>query len=186
MTPLELLEASFGFARSKIEGTRDASPDAPTPCSEWTIQQLLNHTIASADGFAAIVDGSVAEFDVESWSETPYTGDPVAAYDAAVAHALQAFGASGAFDRMVSIGPREVSVSVLVFPCAGDALLHGWDLATATGQDARIPDAAGAEVLGFVERNLGDGPRPGFAAAVAVRDDAPVWERLVASSGRQP
>ncbi len=186
MTPLELLEASFAFTRSKIEGARDASPDAPTPCSEWTVRQLLNHTIASADGFAAIVDGSVTEFDVESWSETPYTGDPVAAYDAGVAHTLEAFGAPGAFGRMVSIGPQEAPVSVLVYPCAGDALLHGWDLATATGQDAEIPEAPGAEVLTFIERNLGDGPRPGFAAAVPVSEDASVGERLVASSGRQP
>jgi uncharacterized protein (TIGR03086 family) len=186
VTPLELLEASFAFTRTKIDGTRDAPLDAPTPCSEWTLQQLLNHTIASADGFASIVDGSVAEFDVESWAETPFAGDAVAAYDAAVAHALSAFGAPGAFERVVSIGPNEAPVSVLVYPCAGDALLHGWDLATATGQDAEIPEAPGAEVLVFVEQNLGDGPRPGFAAAVPVPDDAPVGQRLVASSGRRP
>jgi uncharacterized protein (TIGR03086 family) len=186
VTPHELLEASFGFTRSKIDGARGASPDAPTPCSEWTVQQLLNHMIASADGFAAVVNGSVVEFDVESWVETPYPGDPVAAYDAAVAHALAAFGAPGALDRMVSMGPHEAPVSVLVYPCAGDALLHAWDLATATGQDAEIPEAVGAEVLTFMERNLGDGPRPGFAAAVPVPDDAPVGQRLVAMSGRHP
>jgi uncharacterized protein (TIGR03086 family) len=184
--PIELLEASFGFTRSKIEGARDASPDAPTPCSEWSTRQLLNHTIASADGFAAIVDGSVAAFDVESWAETPYEGDPVVAYDVAVAHALTAFGEPGALDRIVSMGPHDAPVSVLVYPCAGDALLHGWDLAKATGQDVEIPEAVGAEVLAFMERNLGDGPRPGFAAAIAVPDDAPVGVRLVAMSGRHP
>jgi uncharacterized protein (TIGR03086 family) len=186
MNPLDLLDASFAFARSKIEGARDASLDVATPCSEWTLRKLLNHTIASAHGFASIVDGSVAAFDVESWEDTPFGDDPVAAYDAAVAHALAAFSAPGAFERVVSIGPNEAPVSVLVYPCSGDAILHGWDIATATGQDTAMPGDAAAEVLAFVEQNLGSGPRPGFADAVEVPADASVGDRLVGSSGRRP
>ncbi len=187
MNPLELLDASFAFARSKIDGARGASLDAVTPCSDWPLRKLLNHTIASAHGFAAIVDGSVAQFDVESWEDTPFAGDdPVVAYDAAVAHALAAFSAPGAFERVVSVGPNEAPVSVLVYPCAGDAILHGWDIATATGQDTVMPRNAAAEVLSFVEQNLGSGPRPGFDAAVEVPADASVGDRLVGSSGRRP
>jgi uncharacterized protein (TIGR03086 family) len=75
---------------------------------------------------------------------------------------------------------------MLVYPCAGDALLHGWDLATATGQDTELPEAVAAEVLAFMEQNLGDGPRPGFDPAVEVPAAAPVGDRLVALSGRHP
>jgi hypothetical protein len=47
-----------------------------------------------------MVDGSSTAFDVDAWAETPYVGDdPVIAYDAAVAHALAAFGAPGAGRR---------------------------------------------------------------------------------------
>ena len=60
MSELELLEASFAFARTKIVGARGAAPDIATPCRDWTLRRLLNHVVASADGFAGIVDGSYA------------------------------------------------------------------------------------------------------------------------------
>jgi hypothetical protein len=74
----------------------------------------------------------------------------------------------------------------VVIPCAGDALLHGWDVAKASGQDTEIPAGPAAEVLAFMERNGGDGPRPNFDAPVAVADGASVGERLVGLSGRHP
>lgn len=188
MTPLELLDALFAFARAKIVGAADAEPDLATPCRDWTLRQLVNHVIASADGFGGMVDGSSTEFDVEAWAETPFAGDdPVVAYDAAVAHALAAFGAPGALEGTVSVGPREAPVAMMVYACAGDALLHGWDLAKATGQDTALPEAPAAEVLAFMERmSGGDAPRPNFDPPVPVPDDASVGDRLVGLSGRRP
>ena len=188
MSELELLEASFAFARTKIVGARGAAPDIATPCRDWTLRRLLNHVVASADGFAGIVDGSYASFDVEAWADTPYPGDdPAVAYGAAVAKALAAFGATGALERTVAVGPREMPVSVMAYPCAADALIHGWDLATATGQDPTIPEGPATEALGFMLRmGGGDAPRPNFDPPVPVPDDASVTDRLVAFSGRRP
>lgn len=65
--------------------------------------------------------------------------------------------------------------------------VHGWDVATATGQRYTVSDGAARLVLAVVEKH-GDLYRQydGFADQVPVPDDAPVFERALASSGRNP
>ena len=65
--------------------------------------------------------------------------------------------------------------------------MHGWDVATATGQEFRVSDGAARLVLDVVETH-GDLYRQydGFADPVAVPADAPAFERALAASGRDP
>lgn len=69
-----------------------------------------------------------------------------------------------------------------------ESLVHGWDLAEATGQPSDIdPDlcaVAWDNVQGVTDELRGAG-RP-FRPAIGVPDDAPAADRLVAWLGRQP
>jgi uncharacterized protein (TIGR03086 family) len=73
-----------------------------------------------------------------------------------------------------------------------DAVVHGWDLAKATGQDASIDEDLAAMLLAGAEGSIGaDMRQPGgamavFAQPVAVGADQPTGERLVGFLGRQP
>ena len=68
-----------------------------------------------------------------------------------------------------------------------DILVHGWDLAAATGQPTDLDGRLAAHVLGFAEHALPPDMRaPGIAAPLPVAGDAPVTHRLVAFLGRQP
>jgi len=68
-----------------------------------------------------------------------------------------------------------------------ELLVHGWDLARATGQPAHLPDDLAEEELAFA-RGLSapDVPRSGhpFGPAQGVADDAPTIDRLAAYLGR--
>jgi len=66
-------------------------------------------------------------------------------------------------------------------------VLHGWDVAKATGQDYRCDDYVAQNVLKTVEAQ-GDLFRQyqGFAAVVPVPDDATAFDRALALSGRDP
>lgn len=67
-----------------------------------------------------------------------------------------------------------------------EVVLHGWDLARATGQEFVLDDATATACLGFVESFDPAGPPGLFGPAVPVPDDAPVMDRLVARAGRDP
>jgi len=66
-------------------------------------------------------------------------------------------------------------------------VLHGWDLATATGQAYAVDDAVTAAALAAVEANAELFRQyKGFAEPVTVASDAPVLDRTLALSGRDP
>jgi uncharacterized protein (TIGR03086 family) len=68
-----------------------------------------------------------------------------------------------------------------------DQLLHGWDLAVATGQDATMPDGLPEVAYDMLEGRLTDEQRGGaFKPRIAVGDDASAQARLLAFTGRQP
>jgi uncharacterized protein (TIGR03086 family) len=68
-----------------------------------------------------------------------------------------------------------------------DLLIHGWDIARATGQDEKMPEEEVSHVAEFVE-SLGDNLRMGGVCgpAVPVPDDASAQDKLLASLGRRP
>jgi uncharacterized protein (TIGR03086 family) len=72
-----------------------------------------------------------------------------------------------------------------------DVLVHGWDLATAIGVPAALPDDAATDALAFVQQMLRpemrkDAPDAAFGPEVVVPADAPITDRLVAFLGRHP
>jgi uncharacterized protein (TIGR03086 family) len=68
-------------------------------------------------------------------------------------------------------------------------VLHGWDLARATGQDFRCAPADAEAVLGFASQAADDpaGPaRQGLFGPVVVPADASTFDRALAMAGREP
>jgi len=70
-----------------------------------------------------------------------------------------------------------------------ELVVHGWDLARATGQPFQPDDAHLAEIEATVRQLRGDndGAIPGlFGPAVTVADDAPALNRVLGLTGRDP
>jgi uncharacterized protein (TIGR03086 family) len=68
-----------------------------------------------------------------------------------------------------------------------EVVVHGWDLARATGQAFDPGDEATAAVHAFLAESRADGaPSPIFGPVVAVPDDAPLLDRAIGLSGRDP
>jgi uncharacterized protein (TIGR03086 family) len=71
---------------------------------------------------------------------------------------------------------------------ADELVLHGWDLARATGQGYEPDEAALRAAYGLLEgaaEQAGEG-RGMFGPVVAVERDAPLLDRAVGLSGRTP
>ena len=99
---------------------------------------------------------------------------------------LAAVNSPGAMERTISGPFGEMPGSRFARLVAFDGLIHGWDLATATGQSYGPPPAVIAAVAAFAHDALTAEMRDGdtFKEATTAPDDASQLERLVAFSGR--
>jgi uncharacterized protein (TIGR03086 family) len=191
---MELLTAFEGAVASTAEivkGTPANDLEAPTPCSEWDVRALLNHVIGTlwlAEGLLSdqpprypMVPGGLPPADLAG-------ADPAAAYAEASAAALAAASAGDALTRVHVTPLGEMPGPGVAGFTTLDILVHGWDLATATGQPADLDGRLAAHVLDFAARALGTPEsRAGrIGPAVPAPAGAPVTSRLVAYLGRQP
>jgi uncharacterized protein (TIGR03086 family) len=164
--------------------------DTPTPCQSWKVRDLVNHMI-NAPAFAVTVI-ETGDFSNHKGDETDYAAaDYLAAYDAITAHALAAFRADGAMDKIVKMPFGELPGSVFMTIATGDAFMHGWDLAKSTGGDTDLNPELAAELLESVPPLLPDqlrGPdgQAPFGPLVEVSADAPAADRLAGFLGRRP
>jgi uncharacterized protein (TIGR03086 family) len=117
----------------------------------------------------------------------PDTTDVLAGFGPALTGLVEAVHCPGALDRTVQAPFGEVPGATLARFVVLDGLVHGWDLATATGQPYEPSEALVAEVEAFARQAvepLRDGDT--FAAAVAPPPSATPIQRLVAFTGRRP
>jgi uncharacterized protein (TIGR03086 family) len=171
---LDLYERASSWALTKVKGAADKL-DAQTPCDDWDVRQLMNHMLDTANYFA----GSARGDEVSLPSPDPpeiLSDDPVADFERARAETLDAFRVDGVIERT---GPA-LGIAF------SDQLLHGWDLATATGQDTTMPDELPALAYEMIHGRFTDEQRKGvFKPEIEVAADASSQERLLAYTGRR-
>ncbi len=176
MDPLEQLDL-LGPVLAGVVG--NITPDQlgrPTPCAEFTVRGVLDHMAGGAATFAAAFRGA---------APPPPPDDSLAALPGALDDLVAAMHEPGALDRTIHAPFGEVDGTTFARFVVFDGLVHGWDLATATGQPYEPPDVLVAEVSAFAHGTL-DGLRDGdtFAAAADAPSGATPIERLAAYTGR--
>jgi uncharacterized protein (TIGR03086 family) len=182
----EMTEAADAAART-VAQVDPGQFGLPTPCTDWDVRTLLNHLIVwtSYSLEARAHGGSVSE----ELTERDFAAEPgfAAGYRAQLDRALAAWSDpavwAGSLDVMGSATPA-ADVAALNL---AEMVLHGWDLAVATGQRFQVSDAAAAAARQAVEANAELFRQyKGFAEPVQVPPDAPVLDQLLALSGRDP
>ena len=186
-----LMAAAAAEAARVVAGAAEAANtktlEQTTPCTDWDLRTLLNHTIlwTSYSAERRAYGESVAEelMSKDFTAEPGYAQD----YQGQLAKAVDAWSKPEAWagDRNVmgSATPAADIAAMLI----AEMVLHGWDIAKATGQDYHCDDAVARNVLKTVEAQ-GELFRQyqGFAAIVPVPDDATAFDRALALSGRDP
>ena len=116
----------------------DVNMNAPTPCSEWNVRELLNHVLYGTIWIEDIFDGKTVE-EVGSKYDGDLIGDnPLAAFDDAIRRAKRAVAKPGAMEQVCHLRRGDVSGADYLTSMVTDVFIHGWDLAKATGQDATL------------------------------------------------
>ncbi|MFD9325899.1 TIGR03086 family metal-binding protein [Streptomyces sp. NPDC060065] len=159
----------------------------PTPCADWDLRTLVNHWVLYTSH--GMEHRALREQLSEELTGRDFTADPdwAEAYAAQLDRAVAAWADSSVWEGEVDLGMAKMPAAELASMIVKETAVHGWDVATATGQEFHVSDGAGRLVLDVVETH-GDLYRQydGFADPVAVPDDAPAFERALAASGRDP
>lgn len=187
--PLDDLVTSLGGVGDLVAGVRRDQWDARTPCPRWNVRELVNHMVLGHRLFTGILRGEAARTPeaLDPCSEDVLGEDPASAYRGAVADLLAAFREPGVLEQVFEVPAGTVPGFVAVHLRVVEDLVHGWDLARATGQRLRVPDDLVAREVAFTRSTLDDIPpeQSPFAPPQSVPDDAPSLDKLAALSGRQ-
>jgi uncharacterized protein (TIGR03086 family) len=178
---VEDLGRACGAVGDLIADVRPDQWNAPTPCTEWTVRDVVNHLVAMNLVFAALIDDAP----MPERGADHLGNDPVGTYRASVASLQATFARPGVLERSYpgplgsATGAERLQIRLY------DLLTHGWDLAQATGIPPQMPDELAEQALAFVRDQLSTQPRTGrFAEPQPIDAAAPAIDRLAAFLGR--
>jgi len=158
-----------------------------TPCPDWDLCTLLNHTIlwTSYSAERRAYGESVAE---ELMSKD-FTAEPgyAEAYQVQIAKAVDAWSDPRAWEGDRNVMGSTMPAADIAAMLIMETVLHGWDVAKATGQDYHCDGELAQALLGTVEaQGALFRQYQGFAAVVPVPGDATAFDRALSLSGRDP
>ncbi|HEY5171000.1 MAG TPA: TIGR03086 family metal-binding protein [Acidimicrobiia bacterium] len=187
MDLVEAYTAAAARTGELIAATRANQLESSTPCSTWTARALVNHLVGGQYMFAGAASG--APLPDRSGAQPDFAaGDASAAQRDASSAAAAAFADPDLGDRMAELPFGSVPAGMVPGIACFEQVVHGWDLARATGQEAAMPAQVVEVLFPFAEQLLANVPRDGvaFAAVVDVPSGALAIDRLIALSGRRP
>jgi uncharacterized protein (TIGR03086 family) len=176
-----------------VTAVPDSALDNRTPCSEYTVGDLLDHirgvTVAfggaaeKARGESATMGpaGNAADLPT-GWRE---------ALPQQILRLAERWDNPDAWSGMTTVGGQEAPAGVIGIVTFGELSVHGWDLSRGSGVPF-APDPGGVDALYELTRGTFSGPDgdamrgTAFGAAVPVADDAPVFDRVLGTLGRDP
>lgn len=160
--------------------------DRPTPCSDWTVRELVRHLVYEELWAPPLLDGrTIAEIG-DRFEGDILGADPQVAWKEAAAAALAPVSPD-VLGRTVHLSFGDVPGEEYLGQLTADHLIHGWDLARATGGDERLaPDLV--EFIHTMMAPQVDAWRAAgvFGPAVEVPPDADLQSKLLAITGRTP
>ncbi len=171
---LDHYERTSEWTLSTVNGATQQL-DARTPCDGWDVRTLMNHMLHSQQYFASSARGE----DAQLTPEPPelLSDDPARDFEHAQSDVRSVFGEDGVVERT---GP-------MLGIAFSDLLLHGWDLAKATGQDTQMPDGLPEAAYQMIHGRFTEEQRKGvFKPEIPVADDASPQDKLLAYTGRDP
>jgi uncharacterized protein (TIGR03086 family) len=186
MDPITRLQAGVDQARPIIAAVAKEDFELPTPCPDWNVRQLINHMVGALVMFRDVAVNGEAD---PSLFERDLIGDnPADSFENASREAIAAWRVEGRLDGAAKLPFGEFPAPFALQLPAMDMVVHGWDLARATGQDVAWDAALVADTLTFSEATFTAPEFRGsdFGSPVPVPDDADGITRLVAFLGRNP
>ncbi|WP_067861751.1 TIGR03086 family metal-binding protein [Nocardia shimofusensis] len=188
MQPRFDMEPATSTLEKVVAGIREDQLDADTPCADTSVRTLLVHVLGLAEAFRqAATKESLGRSQAPDLAALP---DLPPDWRPRIAERLRAltdaWRAPEAWDGETEAGGVREAAPVMATVALDELVVHGWDLARATGQPF---DCADAHIEVLLEMLSGTPPEgvPGlFGPSVAVSHAAPPLHRVLGLTGRDP
>lgn len=183
MKPTEQLTAILPALSDVVDRLEPAQLHNATPCTTFVLRDVLDHMITGAGSFAYMFRGE------QPPPSGPRTDDglvPAAEFRRAMDELLDAVHADGAMQRTIASPFGAMPGDTLARLVAFDGLVHGWDIARASGLSWEVADDVVANVDAFARMAVSEDLRDGdtFKDPTTPDDTATPIERVAAFSGR--
>jgi uncharacterized protein (TIGR03086 family) len=174
----ELIAEAVPPTLAVVRAIRPDQLDARTPCHEWTVRQLVDHLLEWGPALVAaarkelVTPAQAGATDLESHFE----------------QLKEAWSGPTAWTGVTRLGgPMELPAAMIGGMVLGEVVVHGWDLAEATGQNPEWP----AGLLDFLYDEVAKTAEMGremgaYGPPVPVPDIATKLHRILGLTGRDP
>lgn len=172
---------------SRVKLIEDGQWDNGTPCTQWTVRDLVNH-VAEEDLWApGLLEGKTIDELGGSHAFADELGDdPRRAWLEASAAASEAVHRDGAMEATTHLSFGDFPGSFYATQLLGDHVLHAWDLARGIGADDNLDEdlvkLVYESMLPYAEALS---QSDSFDEPVEVPDDADLQTKLLALVGRK-
>ncbi len=175
---VDQLAAVLGQTGELVAGVTAPQWNADTPCAGWDVRALVEHVVAGNLLFAAALRGDQPQ---------PTSHDDLgSAFAQSAAELLAAFRTPDALQRVVHVPFGAVPGEVALHLRITELLVHGWDIAAATGQVITFDEEVAKQELEFSRGAIGAIPpdRRPFGPPQPAPENAAATDTLAALLGR--
>ena len=183
---VELFVESIGRFADRVDDIADDQWRRSTPCADWDVRALVHHVCTEQLWAPHLVDGETIEQVGDRYDGDVLGDDPKAAFRHAVERSKAAFQRAD-LGAIVHLSFGDVPCRVYLDQMLTDAEVHGWDLATALGDEAELePETASYLLPGMEAQEELIRSSGAFGDPVPADDDADDAAKLLALLGRRP
>jgi uncharacterized protein (TIGR03086 family) len=191
MTPTStwtVLDRAHAALRQATAALTAADLDRATPCTEWNVAQVLQHSAGDQLAYASAITGQPGP------TENPFAPSGILAGTPAELVEPTLDASATAFATLDPAGTAPTPLPQGALPTATaagaaalDAAVHAWDVGAATGQPSPLDDDLAAQLLP-VARAIVEPLRPygAYAPALTPRDHDNAAAQLLRYLGRDP
>ncbi|PJM97937.1 TIGR03086 family protein [Streptomyces sp. CB01201] len=174
-----------------LGGVRDEHLAGPTPCPQYALRELLSHVLGLSVAFqdaAHKKSGPTTDTPPGTVAPPELPEDWRAALPESLAAMAAAWREPATWEGVTQVGGLTLPATVTGRVGLDELVVHGWDLARSTGQDFRAAPGDLEIAYAFLAPSKDDPAARGsaFGPPVDVPDEAPMLDRLIGMSGRDP
>jgi uncharacterized protein (TIGR03086 family) len=185
------LEPATHTLADVVGGVRDDQLEGRTPSPGRSVSAMLDHVA----GFALAFTAAANHTEPPGGSRPPSASASQLADDwrtlipARLAELAEAWRDEAAWSGMTKAGGLDLPSEIAGVVALDEVVVHGWELAVATGQPYAVEPHLLDAVYGFVRGSAERNPQgtPGlFGPPVSLAEDAPLLDRVIGLAGRDP
>lgn len=174
-----------------VQRVRDDQLNAPTPCTDTSLGDLLDHI----DGLSLAFTAAATKTPLENSSDGPSADASRLGTDwrtripERLAALASAWNQDASWTGMTQAGGIEMPADVAGIVALDEVVVHGWDVAVASGQRFTCDPNLLQATYQFVQASAAENPNgsPGlFGPPVPVANNAPLLDQVIALTGRDP